>query len=86
VHLVSLIDFDGSNILKAWKRNQALFLTDEDILALGDLQEMSVKRELLARFVEFRPSVDAKDFMSELKGRELGDKIAMEEDKLFLHS
>jgi tRNA nucleotidyltransferase/poly(A) polymerase len=74
IFLISLQSFIIEDVFDIYKKKQQCFIKDSSILEWLDVQNLN--DNALIKFVEYRPSVSAKELMDRgFKGKELGDKI-----------
>jgi hypothetical protein len=74
IFLISLQSFRIEDVFDMYKKKQQCFIKDSSILEWLDVQNMN--DNALIKFVEYRPSVSAKELMDKgIKGAELGREI-----------
>ena len=74
VFLISLLNFRPDDVMKFHKERQRFPIEDSTILEWIDVS--GIEDEYLIKFVNYKPSVSAKDLMDKgLKGAELGKEI-----------
>lgn len=74
VFLISLLNFNPDDVMKFYKERQRFPIEDSTILEWIDVN--GIEDEYLIKFVNYKPTVSAKDLMDKgFKGAELGKEI-----------
>jgi hypothetical protein len=83
VFLLSLLSFKSENVFDIYKKRQQCDVDDSTILEWLDVN--SITDDALIKFVDYRPSISAKELMDKgIKGAELGREIKRLETEKFL--
>ena len=74
IFLISLLNFNPDDVMKFYKERQRVSIDDSTILEWIDVN--GIKDEYLIKFVNYKPTVSAKELMDKgFKGAELGKEI-----------
>ena len=74
IFLISLLNFNPDDVMKFYKERQRVSVDDSTILEWIDVN--GIKDEYLIKFVNYKPTVSAKELMDKgFKGAELGKEI-----------
>lgn len=82
IFLISLLNFNPDDVYNTYKRKYQSETKDSTILEWIKVND--IKDPLLIKFVDYKPTISAKELMDKgFKGKELGDKLKELETKKF---